>query len=445
MAENLIICPQCRASIPLSEALSHQIREQARRDLDAALNQQKAQFETEKKILAEQVAKMNAETRRAAEEAALKLQAERDNIEKEAVRRAQEKQAVELRDKDAIIQEQARKIREAQDAEVALRAERRKIEEQQKEQTLQLQRKLDEERRRIADETAARIAKEQHQKDLESAKREADLLRTIEDLKRKAEQGSQQTQGEVVELELENFLKSQFSGDQVEPVAKGIRGADVIQRVFRNGKAYGTIIWESKQTKLWSDGWIDKLRDDQRQAKADVAVLLTATLPKGVSTFAQVNGIWVTNHLCMPSLAATLRWAMIQHGLARSLTEGTEGKMKTLYDYLTGPEFRQRIQAIHDSSIRLKDQLDREKRLYMKTWSEREKQIQQVEQNLLGMYGDLTGMGAQLEHLSSLDDAPEETEAAEPARAPTAKRPAEISHRSSTPARELDVEDDQLF
>lgn len=441
MADNLIICPQCRASIPLSEALSHQIREQARRDLDQALTRQKAEFDEEKKILAEQVAKMNAE-------AARKLQAERETIEKEAVRRAQEKQAVELRDKDAIIQEQARKIREAQDAEVALRAERRKIEEQQKELTLQLQRKLDEERKRIAEDTANRIAKEQHQKDLESAKREADLKKTIDELKRRVEQGSQQMQGEVVELEIEAQLRDQFPNDVVEPVAKGVRGADVIQRVFRNGKPCGSIIWELKQTKAWSDSWIDKMKGDRDAAKADIAVLVSAVLPKGVTTFSQVNGVWVTSQACLPALAATLRWSMLQLAITRNLAEGKHGKMETLYAYLSGSEFRQRVEAIHDGTMGLIEQLESERRLFEKNWSKRHQLITRVTNGLLNMRGDLEGLGTSLEHIESIDgerEVPPDYTEPKPLPSPRTPRPAEISHRSSIPARDVDVEDDQLF
>jgi hypothetical protein len=427
MADNMITCPQCRTAIPLSEALSHQVAEKQKRELEAALAKQQAEFEADKKAMAEQAAR----------------------IANDAARRAEEKRAVELRDLQLQLQEQQKKTAEAQRAEIDFRQKTRQLEEAQKEFDLKVQRQIDHERKSIEERAAAQHAQQQHQKDLEAAKREADLKRTIDELTRKMQQGSQQMQGEVIELELETQLKAQFPTDSIEPVAKGIRGADVVQRVIRNGKNCGTIIWESKQTKLWSEGWIDKLKEDQRQAKADVAVLLTAALPKGCSTFTQINGVWVTCQACLPSLAATLRWAMVQHAMARSLAEGTDAKMKALYAYLSGPEFRQRVEAIHDASKSMTEQLDRERKLFTRNWAEREKLIGRVSDSLLSMYGDLQGLGATLEHIHSIEGEVGELEQPSTARRPqlpkTAASTGPAPARASGAPMDLPDEDDQLF
>jgi len=424
MADNLITCPECKASIRLSDALSQPILEQAKRDAE----------KESAKALADIAEKKKA------------LEGERERIEKDAVRKAEEKNAVEKRDLQLRLQEQSKKIEEAQRTELDMRKRQRELEDKEREMAIRVQREMDQQRKQIEEQLLARVAQENHQKELEAAKRDADYKKTIDELKRKMEQGSQQAQGEVVELEIENLLRALFQADQIEPVAKGIRGADVVQRVFRNGKPCGTIIWELKQTKAWSDGWIDKLKDDQRQAKADVAVLVSAVRPKGVGTFTQQNGVWITSQACLPSLASTLRWALVQHAMARSLAEGTQGKMKALYEYLSGPEFKQRVEAIFDASDAMREQLDRERRLYLKNWSEREKLIGRVGESLLGMHGDLQGLGASLEHIGAIDGEVETLDA--PVEAPQARLSRSSPAATERPGRasvDFTDEDDSLF
>jgi hypothetical protein len=256
-------------------------------------------------------------------------------------------------------------------------------------------------------------------KALEKDKKIDDLIHQIDDLKRKAEQGSQQTQGEVLELEAETLLKAAFPFDQVEPVSKGVRGADVVQRVVNGaGQACGTIIWEMKRTKAWSEGWLLKLKDDQRAAKADLAVLVTTVLPAAVTNFQNLQGVWVTNHACMIGLAAALRSSLIQVSAAKTAAEGKHEKMEMLYRYLAGNEFKQRVEGIVDAFDSMKKQLDQEKRALMKIWAQREKEIERVVTNTIGMYGDFQGIiGGALPHIKSLElDA-------EPAALPTPPAP----------------------
>ena len=182
------------------------------------------------------------------------------------------------------------------------------------------------------------------------------------------------------------------------------RHDNVIQRVInKSGQTCGTIIWESKQTKQWSEGWIPKLKDDQRLVKADVAVLLSAVLPKGIVNFGSTGGVWITNQACVPSLALVLRGALEQVSFARATAVGRKEKSEVLYAYLMGNEFLQHVQAVVSTAGTLKTELDREKRAFARIWSEREKQIQRIELGMITMYGDLRGQGAALPQIAALE------------------------------------------
>ena len=164
------------------------------------------------------------------------------------------------------------------------------------------------------------------------------------------------------------------SRDTIEPVPKGEHGGDVLQRIDGPfGQTCGTILWESKRTKNWSDGWLVKLREDQRAAKAEIAVLVTQALPKDMETFGLVDGVWVTPPRTALPVALALR-QMLGSALARQSTEGQQTKMEMVYQYLTGPRFRQRVQAIVEAFSSMREDLDREKKAIMKQWAKREEQ-----------------------------------------------------------------------
>ncbi len=231
------------------------------------------------------------------------------------------------------------------------------------------------------------------------------MQKQIEDLKRRADQGSQQLQGEVQELELEDLLRTKFPRDTIEPVPKGERGGDVIQRVIGPfGQTCGTILWESKRTKNWSDAWLTKLREDQRAAKAEVAVIVSQSLPKEVQTFDLIDGVWVTHPRAALPVAVTLRHTLIEVSCARQATEGQQTKMDMIYQYLTGPRFRQRVQAIVEAFSSMREDLDKEKKAIIKQWAKREEQIERVMQATVGMYGDLQGIaGKTLQEIEGLE------------------------------------------
>nr|MBA3968000.1 DUF2130 domain-containing protein [Nitrospirales bacterium] len=242
----------------------------------------------------------------------------------------------------------------------------------------------------------------------------ASMQKQIEELKRRAEQGSQQLHGEVQELELEAMLRSKFPLDQIQPVAKGEHGGDVLHRVASLfGQACGTILWESKRTKNWSDGWLIKLREDQRQAKAEIAIIVSQALPIKVETFEFIDGVWVTHPKVALPLAIAMRNTLMEVAGARQASEGQQTKMEMVYQYLMGPRFRQRVQAIVEGFSSMNEDLDKERKVIMKQWAKREEQIDRVMQATVGMYGDLQGIaGKTLQEIEGLElkalDAPKD-------------------------------------
>jgi hypothetical protein len=239
------------------------------------------------------------------------------------------------------------------------------------------------------------------QKDLQMAA----MNRTIEELKRKAEQGSQQAQGEALELEFESQLKNRFPLDLIDPVGKGEFGGDVVHHVnLATGQTAGVILWEFKRTKNWSDGWLAALRDDQRAAKADLALIVSHTLPKNVENFDLIEGVWVAHPRCAMPVAVALRQLLIGVAGSRTTQLDQHTKMELVYQYLNGPRFRQRVEGIIEKFKELKDDLDKERKFMNRLWAKREGQIQGVIDSTSGMWGDLQGIvGRTLPEIASLD------------------------------------------
>ncbi len=207
------------------------------------------------------------------------------------------------------------------------------------------------------------------------------------------------------ELELEALLKAKFPVDVIQPVPKGEHGGDVVQQVRgATGQDCGTILWESKRTKNWSDGWLAKLRADQRTAKAEFSVLVSQVLPKDVDTLDFVDSVWVAHPRAVLPVAIALRHSLIEVAAARQANQGQQGKMEMVYQYLTGSTFRQRVQAIVEAFSSMQEDLDRERKVIGKQWAKREQQIEQVMQSTVGMYGDLQGIaGKSLQEIEGLD------------------------------------------
>lgn len=269
---------------------------------------------------------------------------------------------------------------------------------------IEMKKKLMESEETIRNE-ARRKAEEEHQlKDTEKEKLINDLKKSLEDAQKKATQGSQQTQGESLELTLETKLRQEFPQDEILEVKKGVRGADITQLVVdKLNRKCGSILWESKNAK-WSDTWIEKLKEDQRQAKADLAVLVSVNLPEGINTFNFVRGVWVCSWTSFVPLALALRFNLINIYFEKQNAVGVDEKMKVLYEYLTGNEFKHRVEGIVEAFGTLQDDIEREKRWFSSKWARQEKEIRKVIDHTHGMYGDLQGVtGRALPEIKSLE------------------------------------------
>jgi len=361
MAEQFIVCPHCGKKILLTEAISHQIREELIRDFE----------KDAEKTLQEKIKK----------------------VEKAAKRKAQDAVTTDLADLKEQVAEKDRKLAEVQQVELELRKARRKLEDEKRTFELDMARKLDGARKKIEEEASRRLMEQQRFKDAEKEKLIKDMRKQIGILKRKAEIGSQQMQGEVMEIGLEELLRSSFSSDEIIAVPKGIKGADIIQKVHdETGRYCGSIVWETKRTKAWSGGWIQKLKDDQRELRAEVAAIVTEVLPKDVNGFGCVSGVWVLGYSLVGGVASALRHGLLDVAQTILARRGKEEKTELLYSYLSGPQFRQRVEAIVETFSAMKEELDKEKRAINKIWAKREKQIERVIGNTVGMYGDLEGI-----------------------------------------------------
>jgi hypothetical protein len=297
-----------------------------------------------------------------------------------------------------------RALKTAQETELDLRKRERDLEAQANELELRASRILEAEREKIRSDAFRKFNHEHQFKDAEKEKQITDLRRQIDELKRKAEQGSQQLQGEVLELALEELLKAAFPSDNITPVAKGICGGDSIQQVLgANGLRCGDILWESKRTKNWSQRWLAKLRDDQRQARATCAVLVSEALPEGLEAFAMLDGVWVCSWTCVKPLATALRIGMIEVAKSRLAVQGQHDKMEMVYSYLSSQEFRSRVAGIVEAFITMRQDLESERRSMQRLWSKREKQLDRALLNTAGMYGDMQGIiGASLPEIGGL-------------------------------------------
>lgn len=320
------------------------------------------------------------------------LEETKKQIAEKAKIEAQERVTKELKDREDQIAQLKKRAEEAEEEELKVRKEKRELEESKRKFELEKQRQLDEERNKIRDQ-ALKEAQENHElKDKEKDKMIDDLKKSLADAQRKALQGSQQTQGEVLELEIEDILTKEFPTDSIEKVKKGQRGADVLQRVIdKKGKDCGTILWESKNAQ-WSNQWIGKLKDDQRAAKAYLVVLVVTDPPEKLEAFAFRDGVWIVVRKMIVPLALALRFDLVRLNYEKLSNVGKNEKMEVLYQYITSMEFAHRIEAIIEAFGGFQAEMEREKRWFQSKWARQEKQLRKVMDHTHGMYGDLQGV-----------------------------------------------------
>lgn len=416
MAEPTIICPNCKTEIKLNESLAAPLIEATRKKFEEQLAQKDSDVaEKEKLIREKEKAVSEAQKKldeRVADQVAEQLKADRIQIAGEEAKKARlaaatdlDQKAKELEDLQDVLKVRDAKLAEAQKAQAELIKKQRELDDAKREMELTIETRIQEGLGASRDQARKEAEESLNLKVAERELTISAMQKQIEDLKRRAEQGSQQLQGEVQELELESILAAKFPFDNIEPVPKGEFGGDTLQRVISpTGQLCGTILWESKRTKNWSDGWLIKLRGDQRSAKAEVAVIISQTLPKDVETFDLINGVWVTHPRSAIPVAIALRNTLLEVAGARSAMDGQQTKTEMIYHYLTGPRFKQRVEAIVEAFSSMQDDLNKERKVITKQWVKRQEQIERVMQSTVGMYGDLQGIAGQsLQEIEGLE------------------------------------------
>lgn len=388
-----ITCPQCQADIPLSDAVSHALRGAIEKEFAEKRRALEGQVLKQREELEKQRAAMELARRELETQVQQKLGAEREKLKAALRQEFTESAGLELKDLRAQLDEKKRSLEEAQKLELTLRRQQRELEERAKAQELEIERKLSSERARIQEDTRRQVAEEQQLRFADKEKLISDLRSQIETLKQKAEQGSQQSQGEVQEMQLEELLKQAFPFDEFLPVPTGTRGADLLQKVRNaNGQPCGTIIWESKRTKLWSRGWLDKLKDDQRAQGVELAILVSQALPEGMASFALVEGVWVCGYTLALPLAAALRQQLVHVTSARRAESGKGEKMEALYHFISSTTFQHQVQGVVEAFVEMQGDLQRERIAMEKLWKKRERLIQRVLQGTSGIQGSLEGI-----------------------------------------------------
>jgi hypothetical protein len=388
-----LTCPNCGTEIPLEEAVTHRIRDELQRDFQAEFAKREKAFVDRELKLAHLQSQLEKRSQGLDAEIERRVMAQSDELRQQARREAENSLGLKLQELHMELSEKDKKLAEATKNELGLRMKQRELESRQQAMELEVARKVDAGLEKVREEARRITAEEQRLHLIEKEKVINDLRREIALLKQKSEQGSQQLQGEVLELELESLLNQRFPTDAIVPVSKGVRGADLLQLVRTiSGRECGTIVWETKRTRNWSQSWIPKLKGDQRTQAAEIAVLVTEALPDGVRAFELIDGVWVTAPSCAMALATALRQGLVSVANERLAADGKTGKMEQLYEYLAGTEFRQKIEAIVEGFVTMKTDLESEKRAFAKIWARREKQIERVITNTALMYGNVQGI-----------------------------------------------------
>ncbi|SOE21941.1 hypothetical protein SAMN06298216_2390 [Spirosomataceae bacterium TFI 002] len=383
MTANKITCPNCGHGFDAGEAF-----------------QKHMEIELQKKLLEQQ--KSNAEEIEAFKK---NLRAEKDKFEQEekkkmwaiaqaeAQKRAEEKKSVEIQALKEDNKLKQTMILEAQKKELELMRKENELKLQQEQLKLKLEKDLLERSRGIEEKAKKQkdeefdLVKKEYEKKLENQ------MNLVKEMQRKAEQGSMQLQGEVQELAIESLLSQAFPYDEIEEIKKGIRGADAIQTVKNEfGQDCGKLIFESKRTQNFGGDWIEKLKNDQREVGAEIAVLVTQVMPKDMERFGEKDGVWICGFHEVKSLVFVLREILIRTQMAKSVNDNKADKMSLLYTFLTSSQFKQQMEAIVEGFGNLKSELDREKRAMARIWKEREMQIEKVIGNTIDMYGSIKGI-----------------------------------------------------
>lgn len=361
---NKIVCPNCKNEIEISEAISHKIRdeerEKARSEYNNKLEKQKQETE------------QNTDLR-------IKNEVEKARLE------AQKK--FEDKNKKTLLQ--------IEEAEKAQRILQEKIQTSEKDQK--------EREEKIKQEAVRETFEKSRLDKLEYEKKINDMQKALEVAQRKGKQGSQQLQGEVMELDLEEKLKATFPNDEFFPIPKGIEGGDIWQKVKYKDRIVGAILWEAKRTKKWEKLWIAKLKDDSAKINVSEAIIVSDVLPNGITNFDRKDGIWLTTYEHAIGICRYIRFLITNIASIKSSVSQSEEEWGKIRDYMMSDTFRHRMQGHFDSIKILRDDLDGEKRSTMIRWKRRENQIEKLDSNTINFYGELKSIVPNLPGIKGIE------------------------------------------
>lgn len=392
-----IKCPNCGIEIDVQDIISHQLEEDLKKEFNAKLSEEKKKFENESETLKkerEEFEKLKTKENELFNEKLVeKLKEEKEKFSSEVKKKLEEEQSEQFAELQKELNEKSEQIKELNKSKAEI--ERLKREKDELKESIEaeaqktLNEKLNEEKDKIrkSESDKVELKLREYEKQIEVQKN------LVEEMKRKQEQGSMQMQGEVQELVIEEWLTSNFPLDTIDEIKKGARGADCLQIVnTRTRQNCGTIYYESKRTKDFQKGWIEKFKEDIREKGANIGVLVTDTMPSDMERMGMREGIWICSFEEFKGLCFVLRESLIQISNALSSQENKGDKMSMLYDFLTSNEFKMQIEAIVEGFTQMKNDLESEKRAMQRIWSTREKQIDKVVTNTINMYGSIKGI-----------------------------------------------------
>jgi hypothetical protein len=426
-----VACPHCHKSFALSDAISRDLQEMVKEQLEGKykaneeLFQKKLQnaererleylkrvetekmefakrFEREKMEFAKRVEAEKLEYSKRVESEQLQL---RRKLESELSSKMQEKYALECTDLKNELDEQRKKVSELTQHELELRKKQRELEAKEKQFELDMQRKLSEETMKISQDIRRQVDEETSLKMAGKDKVLEDMKRQIDDLRRRAEQGSQQLQGEVLELKIEELIRDRFPEDEVTEVKKGVRGADIEHRVMMSsGRLAGVIFAECKDVKEWGAQWPTKLKADLRDKGGDIGIIISTVLPRDVKNMGLVEGVWACTPSFFPILVTLLREQLLRVKVAELKAATPVDQKDFLFQYMTSNRFVHKVQGICEKVDTMKETLESEKRALQKNWKKRESEIEQISLYMSEMYGELEGViGKALPRVEALE------------------------------------------
>jgi hypothetical protein len=394
MSNNLTIkCPNCHHAFPIGNALAQEIEADIRGKYLKRYSDDQQKLEEEKKKLAREMEELKLKGENQDQLLADKLKLAKQQLQEELTKKAGAEVQAQMEVMREELDKKSKLLVETQKRELLILQREQQMKEKEEQLKIEMEKQFLEKQKEIEDKVRKIESERTDLKVKELEKKLADQVELAETMRRKAEQGSMQLQGEVQELALEELLRATFPFDSIDEVAKGVKGADCVQTVRNTmAQACGKVIYESKRTKAFAGDWIEKLKSDMRAQQADIAVIVTEVLPKEMESFGFKDGVWICRFSDVKALAYMLRDSLIRIHSALATQENKGDKMQLLYNYLTANEFRQNIEAVVEGFLSLKDSISRERIQMEKIWKEREKQLEKVLLNTTQFYGSIKGI-----------------------------------------------------